>query len=83
MPQAAGRRRPYALSTRIETFYLSNPDEWMSLQDLSARFRYPIASVRRAIDRIQHHTGLPLRAVVVYRMERTGSAIDRAMEDAG
>lgn len=64
-----GQRDPLSLTGRVEAFFAANPDEWLTIDDMRAKFGATPRQITTAIDHLRDQGRIDIRAVTVYRAE--------------
>lgn len=61
--------RHNTLTRRIERFFAENPGEWLTMDDICAKFTASPDQVKTAIQRVRRHGRVNPQPVIVYRAE--------------
>jgi len=61
------KRDPSSLNCRLEAYFERNPSEWLTMEDMVAKFEADRDQIRHAVTRLKRDGRLDLEPVVVYR----------------
>lgn len=61
------KRDPFSLNCRLEAYFERNPDEWLTMEDMVAKFDANSVQIRHAVTRLKRDGRLDLEPVIVYR----------------